>query len=140
MRLASLQRYYPSVTTLHHTGHHRGKKTDVFDSSDLPSSLRPGKHCEELPVTNCPASVSRDSCNRETNDDIPYDVPSIEVEPHFLNQSEFNDLIRDFGLTKSNAEILIYRLKEWNLLDESCRITTQRERHKMLSQYFTHCP
>jgi len=57
----------------------------------------------------------------------------------FLNQSEFNDLIRDFGLTKSNAEILIYRLKEWNLLDESCRITTQRERHKMLSQYFTHC-
>ena len=27
------------------TGHHRGKKTDVFDYPDLPSSLRPVKHC-----------------------------------------------------------------------------------------------
>ena len=118
-------------------GHHRGKKTDVFDYPDLPSSLRPVKHCEEVPVQNCPASISRDSSNSKTDDDIPYDVPSIEVEPHFPNQSELNDLIRDLGLTKSNAEILTSRQKEWNLLDESYHITTQRERHKIFSQDFT---
>ena len=54
-------------------GHHRGKKTDVsFDYSDLPSSLRPVKHYEELPVPNFLVSVSRDSSNIETDDDIPY--------------------------------------------------------------------
>ena len=64
-------------------------------------------------------------------------MSSIEVETHFPNQSELKDLIRDLGLAKSNAEILTSRLKEWNLLDESCGITIQRERHKIFSQYFT---
>ena len=52
-------------------GHHRGKKTDVFDYPDLRSPLRHTKHCEEHPVPNYPASVSRDSSNSETGDDIP---------------------------------------------------------------------
>ena len=56
------------------TGHYKGKKRDVFNYPDLPSSLGPVKHCEELTVPHCPTSVSRDSSNSETDDDTPYDV------------------------------------------------------------------
>ena len=59
--------------------------TNIFDYPDLPSSLRPVKHCEELPVPNCPASVAPASSNSETDDDIVYDLSSIEVEVHFQN-------------------------------------------------------
>ena len=33
-------------------------------------------------------------------------------KPYFPNQKDVNDLIRDLGLTKSNAELLISRLKK----------------------------
>ena len=39
-------------------------------------------------------------------------------------------------LTKSNAEILIFRLKQWDLLDDGVRITSQRKRHRGFSTFF----
>src|SRR6218665_1298207 len=57
--------------------------------------------------------------------------------PHFPNQKDVNDLIRDLGLTKSNAELLISRLKQWNLLDESVQVTDQRKRHETFSNFFS---
>ena len=42
------------------------------------------------------------------------------------NQKDVSDLIRDLGLTKSNAELMTSRLKQWNLLDESVQVTDQR--------------
>ena len=44
----------------------------------------------------------------------------MSLEPHFPSQQKVDDLVRDLGLTKSNAELLTSRLKEWNLLDTSC--------------------
>jgi len=32
-------------------------------------------------------------------------------------------LIRSMGLTKENAELLTSRLKEWHLLDPTCKVT-----------------
>ena len=43
--------------------------------------------------------------------------------PHFPNQGELDDLIRDLGLTKSGAELLTSRMQEWHLLDKDCRST-----------------
>src|SRR6218665_911121 len=40
-----------------------------------------------------------------------------ERRPYFPSQKDVNDLTRDLGLTKSNAELLISRLKQWNFLD-----------------------
>ena len=124
------------------TGHRRGKKTDVFDYPDLPSSLRPVMHCEELPVPNPPPVIMRDDCTSFSSktEDACKDVfvaDDTQTIPHFPNQAEFNDLIRDLGLTRSKAELLKSRLKQWNLLDESCRVTKQRQHHAILSQYFT---
>ena len=45
---------------------------------------------------------------------------------HFPNQNELDDLTRDLGLTKAKAEILSSRLKEWNLLAPSCKISKPR--------------
>ena len=58
-------------------------------------------------------------------------------KPYFPNQKDLNDLIRDLGLTKSNAELLTSRLKEWKLLDESVQVTDQRKRHQRFSNFFS---
>ena len=46
-------------------------------------------------------------------------------------------MVRDLGLTKSNAELLSSRLREWNLLDSSCRISIYRKSHLTFSSYYT---
>lgn len=122
------------------TGHCRGKKTDVFAYPDIPSSMRPVKHSENLPVPEPPAAamqVSANSSNESDSGEEFVDDDDAQAKPHFPNQAELNDLIRDLGLTKSNAEILTSRLKQWNLLDSSCRVTKQRRRHEVFAQYFT---
>ena len=57
--------------------------------------------------------------------------------PYYPNQEDINDLVRDLSLTKSNAELLISRLKQWNLLDGSVRIISQRKRHCGFSMFYT---
>ena len=47
-----------------------------------------------------------------------------------------SDLIRDLGRSKLKAEILTSRLKEWDLLDNSCQVTASRNRDLTFSQYF----
>ena len=71
------------------------------------------------------------------NDDPDYNEDISSKSPHFPNQKEINDLIRDLGLTKSNAELLTSRLQEWNLLDPSCKVTVYRKRHLTFATYFT---
>src|SRR6218665_2184567 len=60
-----------------------------------------------------------------------------ERRSYFPNQKDVNDLIRDLDLTKFNAELLISRLKQWNLLDESVQVTDQKKRHETFSNFFT---
>ena len=57
--------------------------------------------------------------------------------PYYPNQEDINDLIREMTLTKSNAEILISRLKQCDLLDDVVRITSQRKRHQGFSTFFS---
>ena len=56
--------------------------------------------------------------------------------PHFPNQRELDDLIRDLGLSKSGGELLSSRLREWNLVQDECKITSQRTRHEEFAIYF----
>ena len=57
--------------------------------------------------------------------------------PYYPNQEDMNDLIREMTLTKFNAEILISRLKQWDLLDDGVRITSQRKKHRGFSTFFS---
>ncbi|KAL6458377.1 hypothetical protein MHYP_G00336070 [Metynnis hypsauchen] len=83
-------------------------------------------HCPELPVPTPPDRAtppSEESSRSDTQEDVEdHDFSSCadeERKPYYPNQKDLNDLIRDLGLTKSNAELLTSRLKQWNLLDES---------------------
>ena len=66
--------------------------------------------------------------------------PLFHPEPvfliHFTNQEEVDDLVRDLGLTKGNAELLISRLQEWNSVDKDCRSTAARKRHEKYARHF----
>ena len=97
------------------THHRKGKKTCVFDYPDIPSSSRPVRHSEELPVPSPPQGDQCDGCSSESSDDSIEDedlYENVATTRHFPNQQELNDLIRDLGMTKSNAELLTSRLKE----------------------------
>lgn len=50
-------------------------------------------------------------------------------EIHFITQSGFNDLVRDTKISKETAEIIGSRLKQWNLVADDFKITSQRKRY-----------
>lgn len=114
---------------------------------DIPSSTAPIAHSDTLPVPQVPDKTIGDVLSNEYRDEYVPDEDDDEdddgdsyiadvTEPHFPNQNEVNDLIRDLCLTKTNAEILMSRLSEWNLLDSSCRVSSNRKRHEDFSSYF----
>ncbi|KAM5158298.1 LOW QUALITY PROTEIN: uncharacterized protein ACMZJ9_009581 [Mantella aurantiaca] len=120
-----------------------GKNAPQIVYPDLPSSIAPVPHCPQLPV---PTPPTRDrSFRRQQQSDSEEDTGDLECDftdaddekrPYFPNRKDINDLIRDLGLTKSNAELLTSRLKQWNLLDESVQVTEQRSRHQTVSIFF----
>jgi len=108
-----------------------GKNAHPVAYPDIPSSIAPVPHCTELPIPapperNQPSSEESGTSDFEQEDvtDPVYSVSRGETERYYPNQKDLNDLIRDMGLTKSNAELLTSRLKQWNLLDESVQVAT----------------
>lgn len=122
-----------------------GKNAPAITYPDLPSSIAPVPHCHELPVPTPPEREQpslEESSKSESEEDVvdPDDNfrgGAEERNPYYPNQKDLNDLIRDLGLTKSNAELLTSRLKQWNLLDESVQVADQRKRHQPFSSFFT---
>jgi len=56
--------------------------------------------------------------------------------PHILTQDELNNLVRDLELSKSKAELLGSRLKQWNLLEKNVQISSFRSHHQHLVPFF----
>ena len=108
----------------------KGRKDILYPN--IPSSISPVPHCEESPIPVPPEGQKEESSNSEDSSDSDFN----ETKPHFPNQQEMDDLVRDLGLTKANAELLVSRLKDWNLLDKSCRSTGYRKRHAKFSSYY----
>jgi hypothetical protein len=106
---------------------------------NLPSATRPILHSVDLPVP--PNPVSNEVCegtsgSATSSHQSEQYVPEETKEPHLINQLDFNDLIRDLALSKSQSELLGSRLQQWNLLHSSTRITAVRHRQQDLSQFF----
>ncbi|XP_061410987.1 uncharacterized protein LOC133344802 isoform X2 [Lethenteron reissneri] len=122
-----------------------GKNAPAITYPDLPSSIAPLPHCQELPVPTPPEREKpplEETSKSESEEDVvdPDDNfrgGAEERNPYFPNQKDLNDLIRDLGLTKSNAELLTLRLKQWNLLDKSVQVADQRKRHQHFCSFFT---
>ena len=101
-------------------------------------------HSDQLPVpiptrSQDPVSADESATDEDdiTIDDYVLNSNLEEKKPYYPNQKDLNNLIRDLGLTKSNAELLTLRLKQWNLLDDSVQITEQHKRHQSFSSFFT---
>ena len=80
-------------------------------------------------------SSSSASISSEEDTDVDFDKAGASKEPHFPNQQEMDDLIRDMELTKENAELLTSRLKEWHLLDPACRVSKYRKLHLSFAHF-----
>ena len=118
------------------------KKASAIVYSSILSSIAPVPHSDQLPVpipTRCQDSVSADESITDeddiTIDDYVLNSNLEKIKPYYPNQQDLNDLIRDLDLTKSNAELLTSRLKQWNLLDNSVQTTEQRKRHIAFSVF-----
>jgi hypothetical protein len=117
------------------------RRTIVYPN--IPSSTAPVLHSEEYPIPAPPPqqhSSEEENSNEDysdDSDDVEFDDPHASKDPHFPKQAELDDLIRDLGLTISNAELLTSRLKEWNLLDPSCKSSVYRKRHHQFASFFS---
>ena len=121
-----------------------GKNAPAIVYPSIPSSIVPVSHSDQLPVPIPNRSKDLVSADESTTDEDNIKIDAYvlnsnleEKKPCYPNQKDLNDLIRDLGLTKSNAELLTSRLKQWNLLDVSVQITEQRKRHQSFCSFFT---
>ena len=82
--------------------------------SSIPALIAPVPHNSEFPVLKPQCDkVSEDlTLSEDIEDDFNISQTYMSLEPHFPSQQEVDDLVRDLGLTKSNAELLTSRLKE----------------------------
>ena len=129
----------------------KGKNVPTIDYPDIPSSVAPVLHnVTDLPVPQPPSG--EEACPMDSEEAVSSDNAEEkqctssttrrrhrmcrERYPYYPNQDDINDLVRDMTLTKSNAELLISRLSQWDLIDDSVRITSQRKRHRNFSLYF----
>ena len=134
------------------TKRRKGKNAPPIEYPNIPSSIAPVPHnTTDLAVPQpptrdqpCPAETSSEDSKKEES--APLSSSSVvcrrrrvgdERCPYYPNQEDINDPIREMALTKSNAELLISRLKQWDLLDEGVRITSQRKRHRGFSTFFS---
>ena len=122
-----------------------GKNAPQIVYPDIPSSIAPVEHYPKLPIPTPPKRdqpSSEDSSKSDSEEDIgdpDYGFADAveDRRPYFPNHKDINNLIRDLSLTKSNAEVLKSRLKQWNLLDESVQVTDQRKRNQTFSNFFS---
>ena len=113
------------------------KRTIVY--SNIPSALRTVPYGEGISISELPKEFTIDSDDEdegESNSGSP--EPPSSTEPHvshgrssapqplILTQDELNYLVRDLELSKSKAELLRSRLKQWNLFEKNIGISSFR--------------
>jgi len=115
------------------------KKKSTLVYPNIPSAIRPVSHGNGLPVPEPLdnfAMYSDDGCSVSSNSeeqqpsaskDANY-LPSTDSFSHKITKGELNDLIRDLELPKNEAELLVPKLQQWNLLHHSVKVTTFRTR------------
>lgn len=139
------------------TKRRKGKNAPPIEYPDIPSSMAPVPHnTTDLPVPqppsrqpppeDCPTEDREEAANSDSDDSEVQYTPSAGAHrrhrisrarcPYYPKQDDIDDLIREMALTKSNAELLISRLGQWDLLDESVQVTSQRRRHSGFSGFF----
>jgi len=58
-------------------------------------------------------------------------------EPHLLTQGNLNVIVRDLNLSKKQAELLVSRLKGWNILRQDTKVCFYLGRHEEFKDFFS---
>jgi hypothetical protein len=112
------------------------KKKWTIVYPNIPSALGPVLHDEGISVPEPPKEFTIDSDDKDegkstsgsleppafTETHVSHDTSSAP-QHHILTQDKLNDLVRNLELSKSKAELLGSRLKQWNLLKKNVRIS-----------------
>ena len=110
---------------------------------NLRSAMKPVLHSDDLPVPTPPVNKDLLSSSDEEMPSREDSAESISLEdidstysgtsgnePHWITQGDLNDVACDLYLSKQQSELLVSRLKQWNLVQEDVRITSFRNRNK----------
>jgi len=117
------------------------KKKWAIVYTNIPSALRPVPRGEGISVPKPPKEFTIDSDDEDEGESTSGSPePPVSTEPHvfhgrssapqprILTQDELSDL----KLSKSKAQLLGSRLKQWNLLEKKVRIFSFRSLHQQL--------
>ena len=122
------------------------KKKSLIEYPNIPSAIRPVPHSDELPIpepcevdllSSDDAESSQESCISEPSTFRNEEFGFTTSEPHLINESEMNNLVRDLDLPKGKAELLASRLKQWNLLQSGVNVCSFRTRQESFAQFFS---
>ena len=110
------------------------RKKSVIEYPNIPSAIRPVPHSDELPIPELREIDLLSSDNAESSEECSVSEPctsrnkkfGVTTEPHLINESKLNDLVRDLDLPKVKAEVLPSRLKQWNLLQSDVKVCSFR--------------
>ena len=97
------------------------KKKSLIGYPEIPSAIRPVPHSDQLPIPEpcevdllCSddAESSKESSISELCTSRNQEFGIITSEPHLIDVSELNDLVKDLDLPKVKAELLASRSKQ----------------------------
>ena len=107
--------------------------------------MRPVPHSDDLPVPTPPVKKDLLSSSDEGMPSKEDSAESITLEGiaftysgtsgnelHWITQEDLNDLAPDLYQSKQQSELLASRIKQWNLVQEDVRITSFRNRNKLV--------
>lgn len=124
------------------------KNKHKINYANCTSVMKPVPHDDNFPVPTTPKQIAietvidHSTASKSTSNESAYEESSVdpdyvpEDEPHFLDQAELNDLIRDLGLTKEKSELLASRMLQWNLLKSETKVTFYGDRNNELAKFF----
>ncbi|GBM17169.1 hypothetical protein AVEN_47577-1 [Araneus ventricosus] len=116
------------------------KSKHTIQYPNIPSAVRPVTHNESFPIPVTPKTYTLqpetdlEDCEPQpgpstsTDDDEEYPTDLVHRQPHLVTQPELNDLVRDLELPKSKSQLLVSRLQQWNLLENSVKVSSYRTR------------
>ena len=121
------------------------RKKSVIEYPNIPSAIRPVRHSDELPIPEPREIDLLSSDDAESSEERSVSEPctsrnkefNITTEPHLINESKLNDLVRDLDLPKVKEKLLASRLKQWNLLQSNVKVCSFRTRQQSLAQFFS---
>ncbi|XP_076039030.1 uncharacterized protein LOC143024134 [Oratosquilla oratoria] len=129
-----IERYVLDLTCVN-----KNKHTVVYP--DVPSAIKPQPHGPGVPVPSPPKNTElqdniEDIEVDDTDTSVTYQTTSTMTLPRPLTQGQLNDLTRDLGLSKENAQLLASRLSESNLLSQETTYFWFRNRDEEFRKFF----